>query len=673
MMRAQEALRSHGLLKRFARSPFHVTVRREFLPVVAAGVAVFVGGHLAASIIRGNERQGRRGGKEGGGEEEVEDDGAAGIYNRALNRERAAAHRGGSGGVSVPHELWSPRRASLGVDYLGGGHMRCAAMLPSEGRGAEVVESRTGHRATPTFAHVDCATGSVVVGAIAKERRFSDPAATVFDLGHLVAEAHAGGGGRGFGGDGGAAATPYLQQPPPFVARAAGGYREGATTTAGFSLFGTVLSPLSPGRGGGFGGGISAELVHGALLSALLCDASARLDGGGVSASTAKAGGRAKGRGGLTVLGGSTVVVAVPGCLPEPAKGAVLLAAMGQARRDAVRGYAYPLSGEGGGGGEGEGEGEGEGDDVGGAVVVGSIDDAEAALLAAAALGLFDASSGGAEGGGGPVLVVDVGARLVQATLFASAPSPTALERPEGGGGGGGLFGAASWGAAAGGGGEGAEEEEEEKSWARPEVLVRSSSRGEEGGAAVGGDAVVGALVDHLAAAFMVSGEGGAVGDPRNDHLALQRLAAAAEEAVRALGMAPAGGGGGRAHEVHLPFLGLGAARAAAGVAGGFEPRHLDATVTPAALARCAEAALAAVGASAAAPLRGLGAKERGGAGLRVLLAGGGARSPLVREAVAREVGQAWGGAAPCLVVADAPEELTVTGAALAAKHGWVS
>jgi hypothetical protein len=59
--------------------------------------------------------------------------------------------------------------------------MRVAGLLgtstPEATEGPEVLVSRTGHRATPAFVHV--AGADAVVGAVARERRFSHAGATV--------------------------------------------------------------------------------------------------------------------------------------------------------------------------------------------------------------------------------------------------------------------------------------------------------------------------------------------------------------------------------------------------------------------------------------------------------------------------------------------------------------
>jgi hypothetical protein len=104
------------------------------------------------------------------------------------------------------------------------------------------------------------------------------------------------------------------------------------------------------------------------------------------------------------------VVVSLPRCLPEPVRGAFLLAAMHDARSAARQGYASSSSAS------------APASASEGAVVLGCVDDAAAALLASLADGTLPAA--GANGGDSAVLVVDVGAALVQATVFAALRQP---------------------------------------------------------------------------------------------------------------------------------------------------------------------------------------------------------------------------------------------------------
>lgn len=86
-----------------------------------------------------------------------------------------------------PHPLYSASNTSLGVD-LGSSSMRIAALLarssldPSEAstplaKRAEVLESRTGHRATPAFVNVG--SSEAIAGEVARSRRFSHSSTTV--------------------------------------------------------------------------------------------------------------------------------------------------------------------------------------------------------------------------------------------------------------------------------------------------------------------------------------------------------------------------------------------------------------------------------------------------------------------------------------------------------------
>jgi len=656
---------------RICRRPYHVAGQRQIAPVVV-GLGLFVAGNAIAYALRAKEAEARRRRGEspqtGGNFEDLVD----GIYNRALDRDRSA--RGPGAGASAPssrfgrpHPLWDPEADALGLD-IGSGWMRVASLSGGAAKKEVlgVLEGLGGQRATPTCVHFPAglaaagasSTQDLVVGSVAKERRFGQNAQVVSDLQALLLAA------RGDGPVAPAIELPDGARVSAWLLKEGGS--AGGSESGAFTLDSVVLGPKPARKPAGDPArnpaGPRASEVQSALVSDLLTGASARLGGGG-------GGGDGVG----SRVAESVCVVAVPGGLPEELKGALVLNAMHAAHQHAQTEAREGARGGGGG-------------DADGCLVLGSIDDAKAALLAALHQGLI-----GQVDGASAVLVVDVGARLTQATLFDLAANPAAR-----------------------GGGAGCEAAGEPTEPLSPPVAAAASAR-------VGFDSVTWALADYLADFFLeqaserasVGAPSGAasgaasgsplVSDPRLDPLALQRLFQAAEDA--ATGPLSTG----TEAKVHLPFVGLSLAT--------MQPEHLDATVTrgrlasvaepalraiTAPIAKCLDAATAAAAAAASADddaadaataepaADGAGWLGRVGC---VLLVGGGARSTHVRAAVEAAVARALGvdqkertagrtssgeataqGTPPFrLVVPQAPEELTVLGAALAAKHGWVS
>lgn len=157
------------------------------------------------------------------------------------------------------------------------------------------------------------------------------------------------------------------------------------------------------------------------------------------------------------------LVVSLPRSLPEPVRGAYLLAAMHDANYAAQRNYDIAVSLK-------STSSSAEKNEENGAVVVGCIDDAAAALLSSLVDGTLPLEAAGSAA----VLVVDIGAMITQATVFKAMPMESS------------TFAQGSVG----------NDDEFGTFLPPPEVLGASASRG------VGFGAVVGAVVNHVADRF---------------------------------------------------------------------------------------------------------------------------------------------------------------------------
>mmetsp|Transcript_9208 Transcript_9208/g.18552 ORF Transcript_9208/g.18552 Transcript_9208/m.18552 type:complete len:654 (-) Transcript_9208:133-2094(-) len=628
----------------------HTSTRREIAPVVL-GLTVFVAANAAAYYLRAMQRK-KQDDNYGG----IMDDGDAGIHTRAMRR------RGNQPGGSSPHPLYSPMVDHLGVD-VGSGFMRISSLSPSSSpssstqRLPHVLEGLTGHRSTPSVVHLSAesggggdANGGSVVGVIAKERKFGDPSRTVSDLQAILVHAYEGGdcAGSHFGSfekgrtddddfneedfdlDQVQLAYSSPVTPPPAAATLAGEPSVAGKGASPPPSTSTAQEAHFLPR--------NALAVQTLLLRDLLAGASVRVGGG---------------RAGADRLDSATLVLSLPACLPPPVRSGLVSAASAAAREASRHAYASPAASAGKGGVEEAEEEEGWDE---GAVVVGSIDDSKAAVLAALETGVFETGRLPE----GPFLVVDVGARLVQATVL-TVPA----------------------------------DEHGDPLCGEPRAVSSASSR------SAGADFVADALVEHLANEFAKGPpnkrekqKGGGAGgsappssfDLRADPLALQRLHQSAEEACLSLSTSTQ-------TVVNLPFISVDFAT--------MQPLHLEAAVSRSVLEKVAAPALHALTLPAIRALREFWDSEHAGRDLvggkrsgsrvksrvgTVLLVGGGARSPLIRAALEAGVREAQGkytahptptvsapGEASSIqfLVPAEPEEANVMGAALAAKYGW--
>lgn len=156
-------------------------------------------------------------------------------------------------------------------------------------------------------------------------------------------------------------------------------------------------------------------------------------------------------------------MVSLPRSLPEPVRGAYLLAAMRDVHKAAQQNYNPITSLK-------STSSHTKEDEEKGAVVVGCIDDAAAALLSSLADGTLPPEAAGSS----MLLVVDIGAMITQATVFKVLPMESS------------SFGQGSVG----------NDDAFGTFPPPPEVLGASASRG------VGFRAVVGAVVNHVADRF---------------------------------------------------------------------------------------------------------------------------------------------------------------------------